>query len=535
MITSEVQNPQKFIILDGVIKEVPILPHLETSPLPTQWQMSRMSLLTKSLIATQEQRPDLMHILQGNNLAEEARIFFIEVIKDPKLRDIYLNEIDEITTTETLCAISEHDGIIKMDLLLLGSGPSGTAVAKTIRSKDPRLDMWTIDKRPIRGGTLATQSHFTLNSPRSGKNLGYLGELPSPNSIGDDWGEINFQLDDVAKNRFPDNEEARAVFSMLSFLAGPSLINVEIIPPLIIPNDPNGDLTINAIFNGKVRIILKPKAMGLFPGLGNALMGLDTQDKETQQLIDTRTSQIFDAEQWDKFASKASPQEIYDMIRKGIIFIGAGDSTNVALERIISTLRCSYSDKQIKRMRPIKVWGAKYKNGKEFIAQLGTVEDRYKDILPEFIGQNLFIQPRSEHVTRLKQGRKNIRYTLGNTTQREEIGTVVGMAGYANDALRQLLTNTYDEHGHRVMLVQRDIIGIDNSGIGIIGRQLGDTRIFIGGAALKLPPDRASETPRLSASIRRNVPRARNLATTILNSLTQYYSASRMPTLKLFR
>lgn len=421
--------------------------------------------------------------------------------KDPFLEQRLLEEVNAKTHQETKTAVEQ--GQIYADCVAVGTGPAGVSLASRIRELLPSVRLWMVDERDYRGGQFADPGYdYLLNTPLKGQKLGFPGELDDFNNLGSG---VFLQLKDITHNEeYPRRKKLATCLQIDGFVAAPALVGTKVVS-VDVPTNPNNPCAAHALDkNTSKRLVISPKVVVFARGRGKPKYGIDITVPDTQEALAQRRNNIYVSEAFNTNVDGLSPQMLFDEIKNGLAFIGAGDSTNTALDAIIVKLLTIYSPEEIKKLS-IDVYGAKYTNGSDFGPSVRI--PRYNAIIP-YIGT--LIRPREEKAQGLLVAGNN---SVGVTTA-TSLGiyrTVAMMTGYQNVPMEELVNKT--DGAVRSI----DIFGEGELEGELIAQQIEGKNIFSVG--VDVPEKFPGRPPVFSRSIVRHTPRVLATAEKIVDIL----------------
>lgn len=461
---------------------------------------TRLALLPQTLneIARFENNQDITTLSR-----EQYRRLISEAYTAPKLRKQLMDEIDTVTKIESITAAEQED--LSMDILIIGTGPTGVSVAGKMREKMPSASILMVDNRSHRGGQFAQEEiDYPLNSPNFGGKLGFPGELVGPNNLGD---SVLLQAIDISESEYPLRSQIADVVKIDGFLLAPAITDLDVTSSKSTKDD-KGRYEVNGyhkILDKKIS--LHPKILILATGQGTPKYGIDLNNGDTANTLEARKDAIFNAESFRVKLANLNPQEVLELINKGIAFIGGRDSTNISLEGIISKLSEILSVEEIQQLC-INVYGAKYGDSKEFEEKIGT--HRYDKLIP-YIGN--LIQPHKDkatHIVTVADGKVSIGLESGKTSKKD-YRTIIFSTGYDNIPIETVVQDITDRNAIQ------EVMGINELEAAIIAKKVRDEDIYIVGVAVNEQyPDKI---PRFARSIRRHTPRVTAVAEELANKL----------------
>lgn len=422
-------------------------------------------------------------------ISEHKRIL-AALCKNPLREKALLTEINDQTHQETRRIIEE--GNISCDCLIVGTGPAGVSAAIKIRQLLPHARLLMVDERNYRGGQFADEGYdYLLNTPRTGKRVGFPGELEPTNNIGDG---AFLQLTDITdEQEYAHRKKLATCLQIDSFIASPALVGVRVDSTEITGNTEIPYIVHATDRNTNTQIEIRPKVVVLARGLGKPTYGVDTSIPDTKEALAQREKNIFVSEAFNSYIDTISPQELFSTIKNGLVFIGGGDSTSTALDGILKKLLTTFSPEEIHKLR-IDIYGAKYTGPSDFESVVRI--PRYNGLMP-YIGT--LIQPHKEKVHHLLTAGNNT-VGIATDTSLTMYQTVAIMTGYKNKPIEQ--TVTYSD-GSAVHVV--DVFGDEELKNELIARQIEGENIFSMGIEVK--EDFIGRPPVFSRSIVRLTPK----------------------------
>ena len=421
--------------------------------------------------------------------------------KDPSLEQKLLEEIQRQTRAEARKILAQEE--IICDCLIVGTGPAGVSLAAKLRELLPEVNMLMVDERGYRGGQFADEGYnYKLNTPRVGR-IGFPGELKDPNNLGSG---AFLQLQDITGDEeYPPRKKLATCLQVNGFIAAPALLGVKVGFTEVSGSSHNPylvhalDKETGKYFVLGSRVVAFARGRGK-PKYGQGLTVLDAQDIPARRERNVYVSEAFDA-----YTDSLSSQDLFNLIKNGLVFIGAGDSTNTALDAILSKLLTAFSPEEIKELH-IAVYGAKYTSGLDF-EQVVRIP-RYNTLIP-YIGT--LIRPHAEKVQDLMfvaQGGVGIT----TSTSMRVYNTVAMMTGQQNIPIEKLVNKP---GGEAVKLV--GVTGTDLLQGELIAQQVEGENIFSVGVDVQ--EEFPGQPPVFSRSIVRHTPRILAMAEKIADIL----------------
>lgn len=477
---------------DGLLPDA-----LPDRPLPL-FTAQRLALLPTA-------RHYLTHLgLNGSRSLEAHQQAIAVLCKDTALAEAILGEIDRLTHEETKQVVEQ--GKIFCDCLVVGTGPAGVTLTARMRQLLPNTHLLMVDERDYRGGQFADEGYnYRLNTLRRGPTLGFPGELEDPNNLGSG---AFLQLTDITDDEeYSLRKKLSTCLQINGFVASPALVGVKVYS-IEITGETDEPYRVHALdkATGK-NVMISPRVVVLARGRGKPKLGIDVSVPDTTETISQRKNNIYVSEAFNSYIDTLSAQELFQEIQRGFVFVGAGDTTNTALDAILSKLLMTFLPKEINTLR-IDVYGAKYTNALDFEPSVRI--PRYNRLIP-YIGT--LIHPHKEKVHGLVVAPNN---TVGviTATSFGIYRTVAIMTGYHNIPVEQMINRT---NGEEVKLV--DMLGngeLDNE---LIAQQINREQIFSVGVDVqeKFP----GQPPVFSKSIVRMTPRILQTAEYIADTLSR--------------
>ncbi len=395
---------------------------------------------------------------QDANL-EQYQYVLASLCREPALEQLIVEELDTQTSRETIDAL--QGGKLSMDCLVVGTGPAGVSFSSKLRQLHPRALIWMADDRDFRGGQFAEEGfNFKLNTPKLGP-LGFAGELPDPNNLGE---AAFLQITDIADDGedYFRRKKFATCLKVDGFIAAPALVGVKV---LSVEHDSNDLYTVTAVHKETGQeVSFNSQAVVFARGRGKPKYGLDLSSVDTQETLATRGDKIFVSEAFTSYIDKISVDDVLSEIKSGIAMIGAGDSANTALEAIIDKLLTILSPPEIQQLH-IDVYGAKYEDAQQFREDVRI--PRY-DALQPYIGN--FILPHKDKAAELLTvGKRSI--GIKTSTFFEAYNTIAIMTGYQNPPIENLV---WVPGGARVI----DVMGDKELDGEVIAQQIEGENIF---------------------------------------------------------
>lgn len=431
--------------------------------------------------------------------------FLATLCKDSLRKQSLLEEINRQTHKETKSAIEQGD--ISCDCLIVGTGPAGVSLASRIRELLPNARLLMIDERDHRGGQFADEGYdYMLNTLRQGPKLGFPGELEDPNNLGSG---AFLQLTDIAEEEeYSPRKKLATCLQIDGFVASPALIGIKMYSTEVTGNPDRPYITHVLDKDTGKRFVISPKVVVLARGAGKPKYGIDITVPDTQEALAQRRNNIYVSEAFNTHIDILSPHELLNEIQNGLVFIGAGDSTNTALDGIVSKLLTTFSPEEIKRLC-IDVYGAKYTNALDFEPTVRI--PRYNELIP-YIGN--LIRPHKEKAQELLVAGNN---SVGVTTA-TSLGiyqTVAIMTGYKNKPMEQVVNKP---DGEAIQVI--DVLGDGELEKELIAQQVEGENIFSVG--IDVQEKFTGQPPVFARSIVRLTPRILATAEKIVDILHRY-------------
>lgn len=268
-----------------------------------------------------------------------------------------------------------------------------------------------------------------MNTPREGR-VGFPGELGDPNNLGSG---AFLQVHDITDyEEYSLRDKLATCLQVNGFISAPALLGVKVGFAEVTGEVGTPYLTHGMVKESGRKFAVGSKVVAFARGRGKPKYGIDLTTVDTQEVLAQRGGHVYVSEAFNTHIDRLLPQDLFELIRNGLAFIGAGDSTSTALSLIVSKLLSTYPPEEIKQLH-IDVYGAKYTSGVDFEEVVRI--PRYNALIP-YIGT--LIHPHPEKVQDLMLVSKG---RVGITTSKSMCvyQTVAAMTGYQNVPLEQMI------------------------------------------------------------------------------------------------
>jgi len=459
------------------------------------------------LDAEQEQKLNRLLISTVGSI-DKSRDLFQELIKiynNDKYNTLLMRQLDSVVYLDNLRLQCEIKNKI-FDCLVVGTGWGGVAIASSLKNGAFQpLSIISIDKSERRGGVFRDLGiNFTLNSPNIGSKAGIIGELEGPNNLGQD---VIFQITDFNTENYPTNKLMGDVNAINGYLTNDTLLNCELRDIVKHQDKSYYNLIIENKYNDEI-FELRTKSVVLATGQGKSK--IDVQIINFDQDNFDKSKVLFSSDRFREILQEESTEGIYNFVKKGIVFIGGRDGTNIIIRYLIQELTRYISLEGLE----VKVFGAEYEIAEDFSEVIGNTT--YNDLIP-YIGK--FIKPYKEKIKSVIIKDTKISVEGFNGDKFTNVGKYVVVAtGYSDSEIKQIIKKfTLSINSSLV-----DIYGEDEFQGQIVGQKVQTEKIYLVGLTSRdTSIKNVNKGIRTFArSIRRHLPRVLNVAKVILKDIS---------------